>query len=64
MPKFIVLVDAAQSTTINFKSAGDCDQLVDILNPNGINCLTVKLKSPSVAAGLLLDYISMGLSTA
>jgi len=55
MPTFIVPVNAAWGTIVNFKGK----QLVDIPNPIDINCLTVKLKSPSVATGLPLDYISL-----
>jgi len=54
MPTFIVLVYAAQGTIANFKGKSDYKQFVDIPNPIDINCLTVKLKSPSVAAGLLI----------
>jgi len=52
MPTFIITVDAARGTIINFKSIGDYIQFVDILNPIDINCLTVKLQSLTVAPGL------------
>jgi len=59
MPTFIVPVNAAWGTIINFKGKSDYKQLVDIPNPIDINHLTVKLKSPSVAAGLPPDYKSL-----
>jgi len=62
MPTFIVLVDAAQGTIVNFKGKSDYKQFFDIPNPIDINYLTVKLKSPSVAAGLPLEYISLNWS--
>jgi len=57
MPTFIVPVDAPQGTI--FKFTGNYEQLVNIPNPFDINLLTVKLKSPSVAAGLPPNYISL-----
>jgi len=59
MPTFIVPVNAAQGTVVNFRSKNNNRQYVDIPNPIDINCITVKLKSPSMAAGLLPDYISL-----
>jgi len=59
MPTFIVLVDAAQGTIVNFKGKSDYKQFFDIPKPIDINCITVKLKSPSVAPGLLPEYISL-----
>jgi len=59
MPTYIVPVDAARGTIVNFKGKSDYKQYVDIPNPIDINQLTVKLKSPSVAAGLPPDYISL-----
>jgi len=58
MPTFIVLVNAAWGTIVNFKCKSDYKQVVDIPNLIDINHLTVKLKSPSVAAGLAPDYIT------
>jgi len=58
MPTFIVPVNAAQGTIVNFRSKNDYSQYVDIPNPININCITVKLKSPSVAAGLPPEYIT------
>jgi len=60
MPTFIVPVDGAWGTIVNFRSKNDYLQYVDIPNPIDINCITVKLKSPSVAAGLPPEYISNG----
>jgi len=54
-----VPVDGARGTIVNFKSSSDDEQFVDIPNPININCLTVKLKSPSVEAGSLPEYISL-----
>jgi len=51
-------VNATQGIIVNFKGKSDYKQLVDIFNPIDINHLTVKLKSPSVAAGLPPKYIS------
>jgi len=59
MPTFIVPIDSAWGTIVNFRSENDYIQNVDIPNPIDINCITVKLKSPSVAAGLLPEYISL-----
>jgi len=59
MPTFIVPVDGARGTIVNFRSENDYSQYVDIPNPININCITVKLKSPSVAAGLPPEYISL-----
>jgi len=59
MPTFIVPVHATQGTIVNFRSKNNYNQYVNIPNPIGINCITVKLKSPSVAAGLLPEYISL-----
>jgi len=58
MPTFIVLVDGAWGTIVNFRSENNYSQYVDIPNPININSITVKIKSPSVAAGLLPEYIS------
>jgi hypothetical protein len=58
-PTFIVPVDGARGTIVNFRSENDYDQQVDIPNPIDINRITVKLKSPSVAAGLPPEYISL-----
>jgi len=59
MPTFIVPVDGARGTIVNFRSKNDYSQEVNIPNPININCITVKLKSPSVAAGLPPKYISL-----
>jgi len=59
VPTFIVPVNAAQGTIVNFRSKKDYRQYVDIPHPININCITVKLKSPSVATGLPSDYISL-----
>jgi len=59
MPTFIVPVDGARGTIINFRSKNDYIQYVDIPNPIDINHITVKLKSPSVATGLPPEYISL-----
>jgi len=59
MPTFIVPVDGAQGTIVNFRSKNDYTQYVNIPNPININRITVKLKSPSVAAGLPPEYISL-----
>jgi len=59
MPTFIVPVDGAQGTIINFRSKNDYLQYVNIPNPIDINRISVKLKSPSVAAGLPPEYISL-----
>jgi len=59
MPTFIVPVDGARGTIVNFRSKNDYLQYVDIPNPIDINRITVKLKSPSVAAGLPPKYISL-----
>jgi len=59
MPTYIVPVDAARGTIVNFKGESDYRQYVNIPNPIDINHLTVKLKSPSVAAGLPPDYVSL-----
>jgi len=58
-PTFIVPVDGARGTIVNFRSQNDYNQQVDIPNPIDINRITVKLKSPSVAAGMPPDYISL-----
>jgi len=55
MPTFIVLVDAAWGGIVNFKGKSDYKQFMDIPNPVDINCLTVKLKSPSVALYISLN---------
>jgi len=59
MPTFIVPVDGNQGTIVNFRSKNDYSQHVDIPNLIDINCITVKLKSPSVATGLPPEYISL-----
>jgi hypothetical protein len=59
MPTYIVPVNTARGTIVNFKGESDYKQYVDIPNWIDINRLTVKLKSPSVAAGLPPDYISL-----
>jgi len=59
MPTFIVPVDSAHGTIVNFRSKNDYNQEVNIPNPININCITVKLKSPGVAAGLPPEYISL-----
>jgi len=59
MPTFIVPVDATRGTIVNFRSENDYSQYVDIPNPIDINCITVKLKSPSMAAGLPPKYRSL-----
>jgi len=59
MPTYIVPVDATQGTIVNFRSENDYSQYVDIPNPIDINHITVKLKSPSVVAGLPPEYISL-----
>jgi len=59
MPTFIVPVDAAWGTIVNFRSKNNYSQYVDIPNPIDINCITVKLKSPSVATGLPPEDISL-----
>jgi len=59
MPTFIVPVDATCGTIVNFRSKNGYRQYVDIPNPININCITVKLKSPRMAAGLPPDYISL-----
>jgi len=59
MPTFIVPVNGARGTIVNFRSKNDYSQYVDIPNPININHITVKLKSPSVAAGLPPEYISL-----
>jgi len=59
MPMYIVPVNAARGTIVNFRSKNDYSQYVDIPNPIDINCITVKLKSPSVAVGLPPEYISL-----
>jgi len=59
MPTFIVLVNATWGTIVNFRSGSDYEQFVDISNPININHITLKLKSPSMAAGLLPEYISL-----
>jgi len=59
MPTFIVPANAAQGTVVNFRSKNNYRQYVDIPNLIDINHITVKLKSPSVATGLLPEYISL-----
>jgi len=59
MPTFIVPVNAAQGTIVKFKGESNYKQFVDIPSPININCITVKLKSPSVAVGLQPEYISL-----
>jgi len=59
MPTFIVLVNGAWGTIFNFRSKNNYSQYVDIPNPININSIKVKLKSPSVAAGLPPEYISL-----
>jgi len=59
MPTFIVPVNATQGAIVNFRSKNDYRQYVDIPNPIDINRITVKLKSPSMAAGLPPEYISL-----
>jgi len=59
MPTFIVPVDGARGTIVNFRSKNDYTQYVNIPNPININRITVKLKSPSVVAGLPPEYISL-----
>jgi len=59
MPTFIVPVDGARGTIVNFRSENDYTQYVDISNPININHITVKLKSLSVAAGLPPEYMSL-----
>jgi len=59
IPTFIVPVDVARGTTVNFRSKNDYLQYVNIPNPININRITVKLKSPSVAMGLPPQYISL-----
>jgi len=59
MPTFIVPIDGAWGTIVNFRSKNNYLQYVNIPNPIDINCITVKLKSPSVAAGLPPEYISL-----
>jgi len=62
MPSFIVPVDSAWGTIVNFRSENDYSQYVDIPNPIDINRITVKLKSPSVVC-ILNIYHLMGPST-
>jgi len=59
MPTFIVLVDGAWGTIVNFRSEKNYNQYVNIPNLIDINHITVKLKSPSVAMGLPPEYISL-----
>jgi len=59
MPAFIVPVNAAWGTIVNFRRKNNYSQYVDIPNPININRITVKLKSPSMAAGLPPEYISL-----
>ena len=59
MPTYIVPVDAARGTIVKFKGESGYKQYVNIPNPIDINRITVKLKSPSVAAGLPPEYISL-----
>jgi len=59
MPTFIVPVDATWGTIVKFRSKNNYSQHVNIPNPININHITVKLKSPSVAAGLPPEYISL-----
>jgi len=59
MPTFIVPVDGAQGTIVNFRSENNYLQYDNIPNPININRITVKLKSPSVAVGLPPEYISL-----
>jgi len=58
-PTFIVPVDGARGTIVNFRSKNNYNQEVDIPNPIDLNSITVKLKSPSVAAGMPPEYISL-----
>jgi len=58
-PTFIVPVNGARGTIVNFRSENDYNQEVNIPNPIDINCITLKLKSPSVAAGMPPEYISL-----
>jgi len=58
-PTFIVPVDSARGTIVNFRSENNYNQEVDIPNPININLITVKLKSPSVATGMPPEYISL-----
>jgi len=62
MPTFIVPVDGARGTIVNFRSKNEYLQYVNIPNPIDINRITVRLKSPSVAAGLPPEYISLNCS--
>jgi len=62
MPTFIVPVDGASGTIVNFRSKNNYLQYVNIPNPIDINHITVKLKSPSVAVGLPPEYISLNCS--
>jgi len=59
MPTFRVPVNSTQGTIFNFRSKNGYSQYVDIPNPIDINCITVKLKSPSVAARLPPEYVSL-----
>jgi len=59
MPTFIVPIEGARGTIVNFRSKNNYSQYVDIPNPININHIKVKLKSPSVAAGLPPKYISL-----
>jgi len=59
MPSFIVPVDATWGTIVNFRSKNNYSEYVEIPNPININHITVKLKSPSMATGLLPEYISL-----
>jgi len=59
MPTFIIPINGARGTIVNFRSKNNYLQYVNIPNPININRITVKLKSPSVAAGLPPEYISL-----
>jgi len=59
MRTFIVSVNSAWGTIVNCRSKNNYSQYVNIPNPIDINIITVKLKSPSVAAGLPPEYISL-----
>jgi len=59
MPTFIVPINSAWGTIVNFRSKNNYSQYVDIPNLIDINHITVKLKSPGVATGLPPEYISL-----
>jgi len=58
-PTFIVPINGARGTIVNFRSKNDYNQQVNIPNPIYINRITVKLKSPSVATSMPPEYISL-----